>query len=226
MIGPLQRFTAIIGPNGSGKSNLMDAISFVLGVHSRQLRGTQLLDLVHKPPRSLHPEHQESTSDPIQARVSLIYAKQDEEQTYITFTREIDAQGHGRYQVNQTEVTFDQYTGTLKDLGILVKARNFLVFQGDVESIAAKTPAELTKLFEQISGSEELKTEYDQLLEEKNTAEENTIFAYQKKKGLAAEKKWFANKKKKPRGLSRKKTNCISCRSNLFCGNFIKWMRN
>jgi structural maintenance of chromosome 1 len=39
-IGPFKNFTAIIGPNGSGKSNLMDAISFVLGVKTQQLRGS------------------------------------------------------------------------------------------------------------------------------------------------------------------------------------------
>lgn len=33
-------FTTIIGPNGSGKSNVMDAISFVLGVRTTQLRGS------------------------------------------------------------------------------------------------------------------------------------------------------------------------------------------
>ena len=43
--GPLLRrrrrpFTTIIGPNGSGKSNVMDAISFVLGVRTAQLRGS------------------------------------------------------------------------------------------------------------------------------------------------------------------------------------------
>ena len=38
----------IIGPNGAGKSNLMDAISFVLGVKSAQLRSTQLKDLVYR----------------------------------------------------------------------------------------------------------------------------------------------------------------------------------
>lgn len=38
-IGPFKDFTAVIGPNGSGKSNLMDAISFVLGVKTQQLRG-------------------------------------------------------------------------------------------------------------------------------------------------------------------------------------------
>ncbi len=38
-IGPFKNFTTIIGPNGSGKSNVMDAISFVLGVKTAQLRG-------------------------------------------------------------------------------------------------------------------------------------------------------------------------------------------
>ena len=38
-IGPFKDFTCVIGPNGAGKSNLMDAISFVLGVSSRHLRG-------------------------------------------------------------------------------------------------------------------------------------------------------------------------------------------
>lgn len=39
-VGPFHAFTAVIGPNGSGKSNIMDAISFVLGVKGAQLRGS------------------------------------------------------------------------------------------------------------------------------------------------------------------------------------------
>lgn len=39
VIGPFQDFTSIIGPNGSGKSNVMDAISFVLGMRTAHLRG-------------------------------------------------------------------------------------------------------------------------------------------------------------------------------------------
>ena len=47
-IGPFRNFTSVIGPNGAGKSNLMDAISFVLGVKSTQLRSSQLKDLVYR----------------------------------------------------------------------------------------------------------------------------------------------------------------------------------
>lgn len=40
----------------------------------------------------------------------------------------------------------------LESLGINVKGKNFLVFQGAVESIAMKNPKERTALFEEISG--------------------------------------------------------------------------
>ena len=49
-IGPLHTFTCIVGSNGSGKSNLMDAISFVLGVRTQQLRGQHARDLIHRLP--------------------------------------------------------------------------------------------------------------------------------------------------------------------------------
>lgn len=48
VVGPFKNFTSVIGPNGAGKSNLMDAISFVLGVKSAQLRSSQLKDLVYR----------------------------------------------------------------------------------------------------------------------------------------------------------------------------------
>lgn len=47
VIGPFKSFTTVIGPNGSGKSNLMDAISFVLGIRTAQLRGNNLRELLY-----------------------------------------------------------------------------------------------------------------------------------------------------------------------------------
>jgi structural maintenance of chromosome 1 len=35
IIGPFKGFTAVMGPNGAGKSNLMDAISFVVGLSAK-----------------------------------------------------------------------------------------------------------------------------------------------------------------------------------------------
>lgn len=55
-IGPFKEFTTIIGPNGSGKSNLMDAISFVLGVRTGVLRGNSLKELIYVNTDSQDPE--------------------------------------------------------------------------------------------------------------------------------------------------------------------------
>ena len=77
----------------------------------------------------------------------------------------------------------------MEKLGINVNAKNFLVFQGAVESIAMKNPKERTALFEEISGSGALKKEYDRLKQEMVEAEENTQFTYQKKKTLGLERK-------------------------------------
>jgi len=45
-IGPFTNFSCVIGPNGSGKSNVMDAISFVLGISSKNLRSHNLKELI------------------------------------------------------------------------------------------------------------------------------------------------------------------------------------
>lgn len=81
------------------------------------------------------------------------------------------------------------YLEELEKLGINVKAKNFLVFQGAVESIAMKNAKERTALFEEISGSGLLKDEYNRLKYEMQQAEEETQFTYQKKRGVAAERK-------------------------------------
>ncbi|KAK7855539.1 structural maintenance of chromosomes protein 1 [Quercus suber] len=180
-IGPFYDFTAIIGPNGSGKSNLMDAISFVLGVRSGQLRGAQLKDLIYAF------DDKEKEQKGRRAFVRLVYQLANSSE--LQFTRTITSSGGSEYRIDGTTVSWDVYNAKLRDLGILVKARNFLVFQGDVESIASKNPKELTALIEQISGSDELKREYEKCEEEKAGAEEQSALAYQKKRTIVMERK-------------------------------------
>ena len=58
-----------------------------------------------------------------------------------------------------------------------------------MESIASKNPKELTALLEQISGSDELKREYEKSEEDKARAEEQSALAYQKKRTIVMERK-------------------------------------
>ncbi|XP_020081936.1 structural maintenance of chromosomes protein 1-like [Ananas comosus] len=180
-IGPFYDFTAVIGPNGAGKSNLMDAISFVLGVRSGHLRGAQLKDLIYAF------DDREKEQKGRRAFVRLVYLMGNG--TELQFTRTITGAGGSEYRIDGRVVTWDEYNSKLKSLGILVKARNFLVFQGDVESIASKNPKELTALLEQISGSDELKREYEELEEQKARAEEKSALVYQEKRTIVMERK-------------------------------------
>ena len=186
MIGPFKQFTSIIGPNGSGKSNLMDAISFVLGVQSAQLRGAALRDLVYS--FDLADKEERRT-----AYVKLVYEAEDGVET--VFSRHITAAGTGEYRVDGRACAAEAYNERLKSHGILVKARNFLVFQGDIESVASKSPKDLTALIEQISGSEDVKKDYEEAMKARHKAEEDQHAAFAKRKTLAAQRKQMKEQK-------------------------------
>ncbi|KAI8911697.1 RecF/RecN/SMC [Gorgonomyces haynaldii] len=181
-IGPFHDFTAVIGPNGSGKSNLMDAISFVLGVKSSQLRSSQLKELVYDGPDS------NATS----CYVRAFYQSDDEE---TVFQRSVTDSGASEYAINDKTVSYTVYSQQLERFGILIKSRNFLVFQGDVEAIASQSPKDLTKMIELISGSLELKVEYDRLKLEQEKATEASALNFNKKRTMNAELKQFKEQK-------------------------------
>lgn len=58
-----------------------------------------------------------------------------------------------------------------------------------MESIASKNPKELTALLEQISGSDELKKDYEDLEIQKAKAEENSALVYNQKRTIVMERK-------------------------------------
>ena len=47
-VGPFSALTCIVGPNGAGKSSILDAISFVFGGKTVDLRGSSLSNLVNE----------------------------------------------------------------------------------------------------------------------------------------------------------------------------------
>ena len=203
-IGPFQDFTSVIGPNGSGKSNLMDAISFVLGVQSRDLRSSQMLDLIFRPPGA--------STDSLKASATLVYQEEDGENE-TRFSRTISSKGVGEYRIDAKAVTFAGYEEALAKIGVLLKGRNFLVFQGDVESTARKTPKELVQWFEEISHSCDLRESYEEALEKMTEAEANARAASQKQKGFWKKRRELKGQKEeaeKFNGLVDSKTRLLT----------------
>ncbi|XP_048014864.1 structural maintenance of chromosomes protein 1B [Megalobrama amblycephala] len=177
-IGPFKRFNCIIGTNGSGKSNVMDALGFVMGERAVNLRVKHTRDLIH----GAHIGKPVSNS----ATVTMIYCGDNNEE--MTFSRCISGES-SEYRVNGKQMTLAKYTGELAKIGIVVKAKNCLVYQGAVESIAMMNAKERTKMFERISGSGELSAEYDAKLAVLQKAKEDTQFHFNRKKAATAEKK-------------------------------------
>ncbi|NXW82555.1 SMC1B protein, partial [Alopecoenas beccarii] len=178
VIGPFMRFNCIIGPNGSGKSNIMDAVSFVMCEKISNLRVKSVRELIH----GAHVGKPVSST----ASVKIVYCEEDGEDK--TFSRVIRG-NCSEYFFNDKSVSRSAYISELEKVGILVKARNFLIFQGTVESIAMKKPKERTQLFEQISNSWEYAEDYEQKKKKMQQAEQDAQFNYNKKKSVAAERK-------------------------------------
>ncbi|KAF8525826.1 condensin complex subunit SMC1 [Hysterangium stoloniferum] len=204
IIGPFGTFTSVIGPNGAGKSNLMDAISFVLGVKSVQLRSSQLKDLIYRgrrlgregdPAQEEEQEEEGVAGEGTAQKAWVLAVYEDGEGKEWKFQRTISTSGSSEYRLNNKVVTYQAYNHALEKQNILVKAKNFLVFQGDVEAVASQSAKDLARLIEQISGSLELAPEYDRAKSQQDRATENATFNFNKRRGIAGEIKQFKEQK-------------------------------
>ncbi|KAG5644198.1 hypothetical protein DXG03_008861 [Asterophora parasitica] len=187
----------------------MDAISFVLGVKSAQLRSSQLKDLVYRGRRlaktdveqgseagaTEHEQEEEGEGEGTAKKAWVLAVYQDAEDKEWKFQRTISTTGASEYKLNNRVVTYSTYNAALVGHNILVKAKNFLVFQGDVEAVASQSPRELSRLIDQISGSLELTGEYERAKEAQDRATENATFNFTKRRGIAGEIKQYKEQK-------------------------------
>lgn len=106
-------------PNGSGKSNLMDAISFVLGVRTNQLRGNQLRELLYS-----NSDGNTEEDKPRRGFVKLVYISETGEN--VSFGRHIqpsssepDATFQSVYKINDRQVLIN-VLGQIGDLLVIM----------------------------------------------------------------------------------------------------------
>ena len=209
----------------------MDAISFVLGIKSSHLRSAHLRDLVYRGrvlrtskinedgsatangvnghvDGEAHPDDDETQNgtqerhDPKSAWVMAVYEDDAGDEQF--WKRTITNQGASEYRINDRVVTAQQYNEALESENILIKARNFLVFQGDVEAIASQSPRDLTRLIEQISGSLEYKAEYERLKEVQEEALEQQNFTLHRRRGINSELKQYQEQKREAEEYAKK----------------------
>ncbi|KAJ3157596.1 hypothetical protein HDU86_003248 [Geranomyces michiganensis] len=209
-IGPFHKsFTSIVGPNGSGKSNVIDSLLFVFGFKAKKMRQGKLSELIHN-----STNHQNLNSCTVEVHFQEIidlpgpdsYEVVPQSQLVISRTVERAATEKGAdkstYRINGRTSTFTEVTTLLKDKGVDLDHKRFLILQGEVESIALMKPKAQTEhedglleYLEDIIGTSRYKQQIDdasarldQLNEERTEKVNRLKFVEKDKKSLQAKK--------------------------------------
>lgn len=145
-IGPFHpSFSSIVGPNGSGKSNVIDALLFVFGFRANQMRQSKISALIHKSldypdldscSVEIYFEEIQETENPNSSGV--VYTVKPESRMVIS--RKAFKNNTSKYMVNNKESSYTEITNLLREKGIDLDHKRFLILQGEVESIAQMKP--------------------------------------------------------------------------------------
>ncbi|OAG31100.1 structural maintenance of chromosome 1 [Nematocida displodere] len=140
-------FTCIVGPNGAGKSNLVDAMLFALGIDLLHLRGGV-----------------ECRGGQSGATAAELFYR-DSKGLLTSLKRELRG-STSFYTINEEKVTHKEFSAYLEGEWISVQNKNFLISQNEA---MVKSPKDLTRFLDDISGSANLKEAYREARETRDT---------------------------------------------------------
>ena len=177
-IGPFHTsFSAVVGPNGSGKSNVIDSMLFVFGFRANKMRQGKLSELIHKSeqfpdlPSCSVQIHFQYVQDMENGETKILHSSGK-----LVVERRAFKNNSSKYYVNGKENNYTEVTRLLKDEGIDLDHKRFLILQGEVESIAQMKPKAdkdgddgLLEYLEDIIGTADFKPQIERCLNEIET---------------------------------------------------------
>ncbi|RHZ78261.1 hypothetical protein Glove_166g207 [Diversispora epigaea] len=221
-IGPFHKsFSSVVGPNGSGKSNVIDALLFVFGNRASKMRQSKLSELIHS-----SQGHLSLAYCTVDVHFQDIYDLPDPNDfevlphSQLIITRQALRNNTSKYFINGRLSSYTEVTTLLKDRGIDLDHKRFLILQGEVESIAQmkpKAPNEhedgLLEYLEDIIGTSKYKEpienasqKIEQYNEERSEKLHRVKIIEKEKDGLEAKKKEAEDFLKDENKLSLKKS--------------------
>ncbi|KAK0749864.1 RecF/RecN/SMC [Schizothecium vesticola] len=136
-VGPFHAsFSSVVGPNGSGKSNVIDSLLFVFGFRASKMRQGKISALIHNSaefPNLDHCEvsvHFQEVMD-VPGGASQVIPNSD-----LVISRKAFKNNSSAYYINGKTSNFTTVTTLLRDRGVDLDHKRFLILQGEVESIA------------------------------------------------------------------------------------------
>ena len=191
-VGPFHAsFSSVVGPNGSGKSNVIDSLLFVFGFRASKMRQGKISALIHNSAAYPDLDHCE-----VEVHFQQVIAD-----SQLIISRRAFKNNAGKYYINSRESNFTAVTTLLRDRGVDLDHKRFLILQGEVESIAQMKPKAasehddgLLEYLEDIIGTSKYKTPIDEAAAETEAlnevcAEKNTRVQHVEKEKNALEDK-------------------------------------
>jgi structural maintenance of chromosome 4 len=179
-VGPFHAsFSSVVGPNGSGKSNVIDSLLFVFGFRASKMRQGKISALIHN--SAAYPDldfcevavHFQEVMDLPQGGAGVI------PNSDLVISRKAFKNNSSKYYINNRESNFTVVTTLLREKGVDLDHKRFLILQGEVESIAQMKPKAanehddgLLEYLEDIIGTSKYKTPIEESAAEVETLNE------------------------------------------------------
>jgi chromosome segregation protein len=193
--------TAIVGENGNGKSNIIDAVSFVFGKRSSQLRAKKLEQLIFNGGDSRKEAEYAHVTIYLDNSSGLFdeFLEEDEETDEVTVGRKITRAGSSMYKFQGTNCKRSKIDDIMKKANIDPDGYHF-VRQGKVTEIVEQSDTERRKIIDELSGV----AEFDEKKEEAEEELEEVESKLQEQEILLDEKKQHLQKLKDEKELALK----------------------
>ena len=193
--------TAIVGENGNGKSNIIDAVSFVFGKRSSQLRAKKLEQLIFNGGDSRKAADHAHVTIYLDNSSGLFdeFLKDEEETDEVKVGRKITRAGSSMYKFQGTNCKRSKIDEIARKVNIDPDGYHF-VRQGKVTEIVEQSDVERRKIIDELSGVAEFDEKKDEAEEELEEVESKL----QEQQILLDEKRQHVEKLKEEKELALK----------------------
>ncbi|KAJ5334607.1 Structural maintenance of chromosomes protein [Penicillium brevicompactum] len=224
IVGPFHAsFSSVVGPNGSGKSNVIDSLLFVFGFRASKMRQGKISALIHNSaqyPNLAYCEVEVHFSQVIDLPEGGQEVVPDSQ---LIVSRRAFKNNTSKYYMNKKETNFTAVTTFLRDRGIDLDHKRFLILQGEVESIAQMKPKAanehdegLLEYLEDIIGTSKYKTPIDEAATELETLNDVCVEKNNRVQHVEKEKTALVDKKDKALAYIREENELAQKQSSLY----------
>lgn len=223
-VGPFHgSFSSVVGPNGSGKSNVIDSLLFVFGFRASKMRQGKISALIHNSAQYPNLDHCEVS---VHFREVMDQPGGGHEvipDSDLVISRKAFKNNSSQYYINGKTSNFTTVTTLLRDRGVDLDHKRFLILQGEVESIAqmkAKAGNEhedgLLEYLEDIIGTSKYKAPIEEAATEVEALNEICMEKSGRVQHVEKEKNGLEDKKEKALAFIRDENELTMKKSALY----------